>query len=216
MKDRFDLLVFDWDGTLFDSIAWIVHCLQSAAEDCGLPRPGDSAARSVIGLGLREAMDHLFPAAPEGKAQILSQHYKRHFLAKPTTPEDLFDGVPELLDSLRDQGYRLAVATGKTRAGLDAALAATGLEDRFQITRCADETASKPDPKMLREIFAALGTSPERSVMIGDSVHDMRMAQNAGVAAIAVTCGANERHELQAFQPLACLSSTAELLNLLQ
>jgi phosphoglycolate phosphatase len=215
MKGRFDLLVFDWDGTLFDSIGWIVECLQRAARDSGLPVPSDTAAKSVIGLSLQGAMATLCPDAPPGTADRLVEHYRRHYNARPATALGLFDGVPELLAELRGRGYQLAVATGKARSGLDHALRATGMEGFFHATRCADETASKPDPEMLLQIMGELGAAPERTLMIGDTLHDLRMASNARVAAVAVGCGAYGLDQLAELNPLACLATPRELLNLL-
>jgi phosphoglycolate phosphatase len=215
MKDRFDLLIFDWDGTLFDSIGWIVECLQGAAQASGVPVPSEYLARSVIGLSIQHAMEALCPGAAPGVAERLVEHYRRQYMSRPTTPAGLFEGVPELLTGLRERGYRLAVATGKARSGLDHALRGTGTADWFHITRCADETASKPHPKMLFEIMEALDTPPERALMIGDSLHDLRMAESAGIAAIAVGCGANTLDELAELSPLACLEETRALAALL-
>lgn len=214
MKERFDLLVFDWDGTLFDSIGWIVESLQYAARECGLPVPGDPAARSVIGLGLHEAMESLYPGASSELALRVAQSYRRYYGSR-LAAMSLFEGMHEMLTELKARGYRLAVATGKARAGLDHALRATGTEGLFHATRCADETASKPDPTMLLQLMGELRVTPERTLMIGDSVHDLRMAQNAGVCAVGVGCGANGMSELTEFNPVVCLRTTAELLSLL-
>jgi phosphoglycolate phosphatase len=215
MKDRFDLLVFDWDGTLFDSVDWIVDCLKQAAEDCSLPIPLDEAARSVIGLSLRDAMDTLYPgASPELAARVV-ESYRRCYESKPITAMSLFEGVPNMLAELRGRGYRLAVATGKIRAGLDPALRATGTAGLFHATRCADETASKPDPTMLFQLMDELAVVRERTLMIGDSLHDLRMARNAGVSAVGVGCGANGLDQLAELNPLVCLGATRELLSLL-
>jgi phosphoglycolate phosphatase len=214
MKDRFELLIFDWDGTLTDSIGWIVECLQYAAEECGLEVPSDSAARSVIGLGLHEAMEALYPGSPPELAVRIVQSYRRYYGTRSTSMR-LFDGVREMLVELRARDYRLAVATGKARSGLDHALRATGTEDFFHATRCADETASKPDPTMLFQLMDELAVIPERTLMIGDSVHDLRMANYAGVRSIGVGCGANGLSELTEFGPLACLQATADLLSFL-
>lgn len=215
MKDRFDLLIFDWDGTLFDSIGWIVECLQGAAVASGVPVPSDYLARSVIGLSIQHAMEALCPGAAPDMAERLVEHYRRQYTSRPTTPDGLFAGVPELLAGLRARGYRLAVATGKGRSALDHALRGTGTADFFHATRCADETLSKPHPKMLFEILEVLDTPPERALMIGDSLHDLRMAEAAGVAAVAVGCGANALDELAQLNPLACLEETRALAELL-
>jgi phosphoglycolate phosphatase len=215
MKGRFDLLVFDWDGTLFDSVGWIVECLQQSAEECGLPVPSGEASRSVIGLGLHEAMQALYPGSPPELAARVAESYRRCYGARPLSAMGLFDGVRDMLAELQDRGYRLAVATGKARAGLDHALRSTGTGHLFHATRCADETASKPDPAMLFQLMDQLEVARHRTLMIGDSVHDLRMARNAGVHAVGVGCGADDLDRLAELEPLACLGTTAELLNLL-
>ncbi|MFM8330490.1 MAG: HAD-IA family hydrolase [Candidatus Methylumidiphilus sp.] len=212
MKHRYDLLIFDWDGTLIDSIQWIVDSLNFAARECGFDVPPDRLARSVIGLSLERAMATLLPQAQAGDIAPLMAAYQHHYNSKPLGADALFDGVPALLDALRGNGHKLAVATGKTRAGLDHAISATGAAGWFDATRAAGETASKPDPLMLRQIMAELSVPPERTLMIGDSVHDMRMAQNAGVAAVGVFCGADGREQILPFQPLLGLERTADLL----
>jgi phosphoglycolate phosphatase len=212
MKERFGLVVFDWDGTLYDSIGWIVECLQRAAMDCGLAVPSGRSARAVIGLGLREAFAALFPGVPGTRLESLVNTYRAHYFARPGGPGNLFPGVPELLEALSDAGLQLAIATGKSRNGLDRALLATGLSAAFAATRCADETASKPDPRMLWELLTELRVAPERALMVGDSIHDLEMARNAGVDAVAVACGASEAEDLLLWQPLACLPRTADLL----
>lgn len=215
MKDRFDLLIFDWDGTLVDSIDWIVHCVQTAAEkyDCAVPSP--QAAKDIIGLSIQEAMNTLFPEVDSAVKQQMVLHYSQMFFSKQTTSADLFSGVEQMLLQLKQAGYQLAVATGKTRSGLDKVLQGTGIGELFCITRCADETASKPHPLMLEQIMQHTGISPERTLMIGDSIHDLQMAQNAQVSAIAVTCGAHSAQILQQYQPLFCLEQTTELLELI-
>jgi len=215
MKYRFDLLVFDWDGTLIDSIQWIVQSLHFAARDCGLPVPPDTLARSVIGLSLDRAMGTLFPGAGAGEIKDLMVSYQRYYHSKPLGPESLFAGVPEMVDDLREGGYKIAVATGKTRTGLDHALSSTGAADWFHATRTAGETASKPDPLMLRQLMAELDAEPERTLMIGDSIHDLQMAKNAGIEAVGVFCGADSRDRIMGFQPLLGLEQTAELLEFL-
>ena len=214
MRDRFDLLIFDWDGTLFDSIGWIVECLQQAAADCDLALPSEEAARSVIGLGLQEAMETLYPGVSRELAMRLADHYRRRFGTRAMADLGLFSGVREMLQELKLQGFQLAVATGKARAGLTHCLRATGMADFFHATRCADETASKPNPSMLFEIMDELLAVPARTLMIGDSAHDLEMARNAGVSAVAVGCGANPLEELAVWRPLVCLGTTQELLTL--
>ena len=214
MKDRYELIVFDWDGTLCDSVGWIVTCLQQAARQTGLEPPDDRAARSVIGLSLQGAMDLLYPGAPETTAQQLLTHYRQAYYDRSGQPVPLFDGVPDMLATFRDRGYRLAVATGKARSGLDRALAETGTQAVFDATRCADETASKPHPRMVDELLAELEVPRHRALLVGDSLHDQLMARNAAVDAIAVSCRANTAGELAELNPLACLEFAADLLNL--
>jgi phosphoglycolate phosphatase len=215
MKNRFELLIFDWDGTLMDSIGWIVHCLQTAAEQIGCKVPPPQAAKDVIGLSIVRAMETLFPeAGPELREQLV-RAYSQEYASRILGSGDLFAGVREMLEELNGSGYRLAVATGKTRAGLQKALQATGTEDLFYITRAADETASKPDPKMLLEIMSHAEVAPARTLMIGDSIHDLQMAQNARISAIGVSCGAHSEEILQQYRPLLCLQQPAELLNII-
>lgn len=212
MKDRYELVVFDWDGTLFDSVGWIVESIQQAARACGAAVPEAGAAREVIGLSLSEAMAALFPGLDDEAAEDLMREYRRVYQSRAFGVQDLFPDVLEMLRRLREGGFRLAVATGKTREGLHAALRATGTEPLFDAVRSADETASKPDPRMLLEIMRQVGVAPECTLMVGDSVHDLRMAKNAGVDAVGVTCGAHRGHRLAALDPVLCLERAADLL----
>jgi phosphoglycolate phosphatase len=211
MKGRnFDLVVFDWDGTLMDSAAAIVASVQAACADLGLPVPGEAAARYIIGLGLGEAMRHLVPSLDPGRYGELVDRYRHHYLARDGEVT-LFPGAGELVQQLHRRGALLAVATGKSRRGLDRALAATGMGAFFHASRCADETRSKPDPAMLLEIVDQLNAHSARTLMIGDTVHDLEMARGAEVAAVAVTYGAHPREALEAARPRACLASIGEL-----
>ena len=215
MKNRFDLIIFDWDGTLIDSIDWIASCLQQAADQCGIAVPEAQAAKNVIGLSINNAMQTLFPEIdPHTQAQLVAC-YSQQYNSKQISPDDLFPGVYAMLVELKESGYQLAVATGKTRVGLQKALQATGTEELFCVTRCADETASKPDPKMLLEIIQHTQAAKERTLMIGDSIHDLQMALNAPISAIAVSCGANSAELLQQYHPLLCLQQPTELLNII-
>ena len=211
MNNRFDLIIFDWDGTLIDSVHWITESLQQAARDCGLPVPAPRHARSVIGLSLERAMSTLFPDSEPADIPPLVAAYHRYYDMKTLGQGDLFAGVAELLDELRTRGYQLAVATGKTRNGLEQALANTGYTDWFHSTRTANETASKPNPLMLLQLMEELQAHPERTLMVGDSVHDLEMAQNARIDAVGVASGANDKHELLAFNPLLVLEQVAGL-----
>lgn len=215
MKDRFDLIIFDWDGTLADSVDWIVHCLKVAAERQSLDVPDDQAIKNIIGLSIQNALAELFPEIKGQDQEQFIACYSQLFFAREITEKDLFSGVNEMLLQLRSQGYKLAVATGKGRAGLDKAMNGVGLHEFFDVTRCANETASKPNPLMLDEIITEMQVSRERVVFIGDSNHDLQMAENAGISAIAVLCGANSKTQLSSYQSIACLQQTTELLDIL-
>ena len=207
---RFDLVVFDWDGTLADSTSIIANALRDACRDVGQPVPDDLSARYVIGLGLADALAHVAPGLPVERHAELSARYRHHYLARdPEIP--LFEGARELLDELAQAGYLLGVATGKTRVGLDRALSANALGERFHATRCADEGQPKPHPDMLLHLIAQLRTTPARTLLIGDTTHDLALAQAARVHAVAVAYGAHESEGLRAFAPLALVHSVGEL-----
>jgi phosphoglycolate phosphatase len=209
-RKQFDFIVFDWDGTLMDSTVAIARCIQAAARDLGLPVPSDAAASHVIGLALPEAMQAAMPDLPAALYPRMIERYRYHFLTKDHELV-LFDGVPAMLNDLSQQGYFLAVATGKSRVGLNRALNAVGLLSLFDATRCADETFSKPHPAMLQELTRELGQDMRRTVMIGDTTHDLLMAKNAGAAAVAVEYGAHPVDQLQACRPLYSARTVAEL-----
>lgn len=209
-RKQFDFIVFDWDGTLMDSTATIVHCIQAAARDLGLPVPDERKAAHVIGLSLQSAMETAIPDVDPKYYPRIVERYRYHYLAQDGGLT-LFDGVHEMLEDLSNQGYFLGVATGKSRVGLNRALKAAGLEARFDATRCADETFSKPHPAMLEELTRELGQDMQRTVMIGDTTHDLLLASNAGAAGIAVHYGAHTPADLQALQPLFAANSVAEL-----
>lgn len=215
MTRSYDVLAFDWDGTLIDSIGWIVQCLQHAARSCGLEEPGEAEARNVIGLSLTNAFGTLFPRASSAGRQALIAGYRDMYFSQDTRPDDLFPGVPDMLEEFRSRGYRLAIATGKATDGLRQALEGAGVASLFDVTRCAEQTASKPDPLMLHEIMVDLGAAPGRVLMVGDSVHDLQMAHNAGVASAAVTCGANRAEQLLPLKPRWCLNLASDLLAVL-
>jgi phosphoglycolate phosphatase len=210
MAERFDLLIFDWDGTLSDSTGLITHSIQNAFAEVGLEVPTRQQASFVIGFGLNQAMQYLAPGADEATIAEVVEVYKRHYLARDADIL-LFDGVPEALARYQEAGYLMAVATGKSRKGLDRALGNTGLDKYFDFSRCADECQSKPHPQMIDEITGRLGVAPARAVMIGDTTHDLQMAANAGTASLGVAYGAHPRHELSALQPLAIFDTFAEL-----
>ncbi|HVL77131.1 MAG TPA: HAD-IIIA family hydrolase [Noviherbaspirillum sp.] len=209
-RKKFDLIVFDWDGTLMDSTATIVTCIQAAARDLGLPVPDKRQAAYVIGLDLNSAMQAVLPGLDPKHYPRMVERYRYHYLTRDQGLT-LFDGVRDMLQELAEQGYFLAVATGKSRVGLNRALDAAQLMSVFDATRCADETFSKPHPAMLHEITRELGQDIARTVMIGDTTHDLQMAINAGAAGIAVHYGAHSAPELDALRPLYSASSTAEL-----
>lgn len=209
-KKQFDLIVFDWDGTLMDSTSTIVTCIQAAAKDLGLPVPDSRQASYVIGLGLHEAMEVVLPGLDPKYYPHMVERYRYHYLTKDKGLT-LFDGVREMLVDLSQQGYFLAVATGKSRVGLNRALDAANLLSVFDATRCADETFSKPHPAMLQELTRELGQDMERTLMIGDTTHDLQMALNAGAAGVAVHYGAHAAPDLQALNPLYSARSVSEL-----
>jgi len=210
MTRRFDLIAFDWDGTLFDSTALIVRSIQAACRDVGTAMPSDERAAYVIGLGLRDALMHAAPEFPQERYAELANAYRRHYFAHQHDLV-LFEGVLPMLQTLKDRNHCLAVATGKSRRGLDEALATSQLKGVFDSTRTADETASKPDPLMLHELMAELGVTPQRTLMIGDTTHDLQMAQNAGTASLGVSFGAHDHAAFEPFQPRHVAHSTAEL-----
>ncbi len=210
MAKRFDLLVFDWDGTLLDSAGAIVAAIQAACRDLELPEPSDERARHVIGLGLGEALRHAVPELPEQRYPQMVDRYRHHYLSRDHELR-LFDGAAELVAELAGAGFTLAVATGKSRVGLDRALKASGLGAYFQASRCADECFSKPHPQMLEELMQEFAVAPERTLMIGDTTHDLQMARNAGVASLGVAYGAHPAAALDALAPLARLQKVEEL-----
>ena len=210
MSKRFDLLVFDWDGTLMDSTAVITASLQAACADLGLPVPTDERARHIIGLGLHDALAHVLPDVDSALYPSVAERYGHHFrIGDPATP--LFDGAEDLLRDLNVRGHHLAVATGKSRRGLNRALTKTGLAAIFHATRCGEESSSKPHPGMLHHLIEIFGTQPERTLMIGDTTHDLQMAKNANVPSVAAAYGAHPREQLMALNPLACANNPQEL-----
>jgi len=210
MNKRYDLIVFDWDGTVMDSTAVIAGSIQAACRDLGLTIPDDETARHVIGLGLDQALRYAVPDMPEAMRPDLVERYRYHFLAQDEAIP-LFDGARETIEELHDAGYRLGVATGKSRAGLDRAMESTGMKSYFHATRTADQTFSKPDPAMLFELMDELGANAGRTLMVGDTTHDVQMAQNAKVDVVAVGHGAHSPEQLQELNPLALMEDFAEL-----
>jgi phosphoglycolate phosphatase len=207
---RFDLIVFDWDGTLFDSTMLIVRCIQAACRDLGVAVPSDTDAAYVIGLGLHDALQHAVPGLPPARYPELGQRYRQHYVASQHELV-LFPGTLDLLAALKARNHLLGVATGKARRGLNDALAQAQLHGIFDATRTADETAGKPHPLMLQELMAELGVPPERTLMIGDTTHDLLLARNAGTASVAVSYGAHDTEAFAEHRPLCVAHSTAEL-----
>ncbi len=204
MARRFELLVFDWDGTLMDSAAAIAASIQAACRDLDLPVPSEEQARYVIGLGLGDALAHILPGLDPARYQDVQARYRVHFLERDSGTT-LFPGAADMVATLHDCGHLLAVATGKSRRGLDRALAATGLKRSFHATRCADEGHSKPHPGMLLGLMEELGIASERTLMIGDTTHDMEMAHAAGVSRLGAAYGAHAKEDLLGYAPVACV-----------
>lgn len=209
-RKQFDLIVFDWDGTLMDSTATIVKCIQAAAKDLGFAIPDQRAAAHVIGLGLQEALQVAVPEIEPKHYPRMVERYRYHYLTQDQELT-LFPGVREMLAELSHAGYFLAVATGKSRVGLNRALDTAKLLTLFDATRCADETFSKPHPAMLQELTRELGQDMKRTLMIGDTTHDLQMALNAGAAGVAVHYGAHPAHELAALNPVFAADTVASL-----
>ena len=207
---QFDLIAFDWDGTLFDSTAIITRCIQLAVVDVGGKRPSDQDASYVIGLGLMQALAHAAPDVPSSKYPELGQRYKHHYMAHQNDIS-LFAGVLPMLADLKTRNHLLAVATGKSRRGLDDTLLAVELHGVFDSSRTADETAGKPHPLMLQELMQELGVEAHRVLMIGDTTHDLQMALNAGCPSIGVSYGAHEPAAFEPLDPQFVAHSVAEL-----
>ena len=207
----FDLLVFDWDGTLLDSVGSIVACTRAALAELALPVPPEPAIRGAIGLGIDETIEVLSPGCDPERAERIRATYRRHWIETYRGRPLLFGGVPDLLARFESEGYLLAVATGKSRRGLDHDLATTGLGPLFHATRTADEAPSKPHPGMLLDLLDELGARPSRALVVGDSVWDLEMAAAAGTPAVAVCTGGSPRCDLEARGPAACLEGVAEL-----
>ena len=207
---QFDLIAFDWDGTLFDSTALIARCIQAAVIDVGGVPPTREAATYVIGMGLMQALEHAAPDVPPETYPLLGERYRHHYMAAQNDLS-LFDGVLPLLAALKQRHHWLAVATGKSRRGLDEVLDTVELKGVFDSSRTADETAGKPHPRMLHELMREFGVKPERTLMIGDTTHDLQMAVNAGCASVGVSYGAHEPSTFAELKPLHVAHSVREL-----
>jgi phosphoglycolate phosphatase len=210
MQRRYELLIFDWDGTLMDSTGHIVDSLQKACADMGIPVPSAQECRQIIGLGLIEALKCLLPTLAERHYAQLVERYRHHYLGRDAEIP-LFRGVNEGIRNLRAAGLALAVATGKSQVGLKRALDYHDLGGYFSTTRCADQTHSKPHPAMVLEILDELMMEPSQAIVIGDTSHDLMMAHHAGVDALAVSYGAHPPDDLLAHGPLAVLDSFPEV-----
>ena len=210
MIKRFDLIVFDWDGTLVDSANSIVFSLQGAARDLGVTEPSNEEARYVIGLGLNEAIKHLFPTISSQEFNLISDRYRHHYLAHDKKIS-LYKGASKVIKALYAESFLLAVATGKSRAGLNRSFNSSGLGNFFHASRCSDETFSKPHPAMLLELMSQFNVKATRTLMIGDTTHDLQMATNACISGVGVTYGAHPKKRLETLAPLACVDSVAQL-----
>ena len=210
MQQQIELVIFDWDGTLIDSQANIVQCLQWMSRDLDLPVRTESELSNIIGLGLYEALNSLFPESDPRDYQQMVDRYRYHFFA--SNPSEPFEGAEEVLAALEMAGYLLAVATGKGRNGLNKALKHTGWGQYFHVTRCADETRSKPHPLMLEEILEQTGMEPESAVMVGDTEYDLEMAKNAGISSIGVSYGVHEGERLLKHEPITVIDEIGALL----
>ncbi|MBZ4210383.1 MAG: HAD-IA family hydrolase [Rhodoferax sp.] len=207
---RFDLIAFDWDGTLFDSTALITRCIQEAVRDVGGAVPSDRDASYVIGMGLMQALAHAAPDVPVERYPELGARYRHHYIAHKHDIS-LFEGILEMLTELKTRQHWLTVATGKTRQGLDDALHSSELKGMFDSSRTVDETAGKPHPRMLLELMSEFGVDPGRTLMIGDTTHDLQMAANAGCPSVAVSYGAHEPEAFHALKPLFVAHSVRQL-----
>jgi phosphoglycolate phosphatase len=212
---KFQLLVFDWDGTLADSEACIIDAMQLASAEAELPRCDDTKIRDVIGLSLENAIEKLFPETETVVRKSVADRYREFYFSTSTSSVPVFEGVVETLEKLNQENYFLAVATGKSRRGLDRSLIETGLDKYFDTTRCADETLSKPHPQMLLEIIDFYGLQAANALMIGDSEYDLQMANNAGAGSVAVSYGVHDIERLQLCNPLGVIHHITELTDFL-
>ena len=210
MPHRFDLIVFDWDGTIMDSTGLIADCIQLAACEMALPVPSLDTAKSIIGLGINDSVKRLFPQLSPGEQTQYALTYRKHFVARDHEAP-LYAGIRELLADLAMPERFLAVATGKPRAGLERAFGHTGIKSHFHYSRCADEGFPKPHPDMLLKLMEFTSVEPERVLMIGDTTHDLELAHNAGVRAVGVTYGAHRREHLEPHNAETVVDSVAEL-----
>ena len=212
---RIKLIIFDWDGTLMDSVDKIVGSMQAASRDAGITIPSDQEVKEIIGLGLKEAIQQLFPQENDAMHENITEQYRQHYLFLSDIKTELFVGAYDTLTQLKEGGYVLAVATGKARRGLDRVLGDTDVGQFFDITRCSDETQSKPHPQMLHEIMDSLAIPAQETLMVGDTEFDLKMANAAGVDSLAVTYGVHNRERLLSHNPVACIDDIREITSLL-
>ncbi|MFK5914939.1 MAG: HAD-IA family hydrolase [Woeseiaceae bacterium] len=211
MNHNAKLIVFDWDGTLMDSVAHIVYCLRSAITNLKLEPKTDEELKNIIGLGLREALFDLYPSATDKDLTDLTDQYREHFFDKNIDASELFTGARSLIEALDGKEYFLSVITGKGRNGLDKVLKLTQMGKHFPITRCADESQSKPHPQMLLDVIDYYGVEANEVIMVGDTEYDLLMANNAGSKSIGVTYGVHEKQRLLDCKPLVCVDSIHDL-----
>lgn len=211
MLSKYELIIFDWDGTLMDSVGRIVSSMKGVAKELSLPHPSEIDVKDIIGLSLNEASNRLFPEACDATKDRIKLAYKKHYIELDNTPTPLFDGAHETLSALKDSGKTLSVATGKGRDGLNRVMMESKATHYFSATRSADECASKPSPEMIDTLLQELNIRPEKAVMIGDSALDMEMAKNAGVDRIGVSYGAHDRDKLKIYEPIAIIDYLTQL-----
>lgn len=215
MEKKYKVLIFDWDGTIIDSQAHIIHCMREGIKEAGFEAPNDSSIRHIIGLSLETAIQTLLPQCDEKEVVTISDNYRRHFFATGAEASEFFEGAEDILQQCYDMGYYLAVATGKSRRGLDLVLEAFDLNRLFHITRCADETASKPHPMMLEEILTDLDLTSRDALMIGDTTYDMNMAKNANMDCTAVTYGVHSEEDLAQTEPNYYIHDIKDLIDVI-
>ncbi|MDX1693881.1 MAG: HAD-IA family hydrolase [Ketobacteraceae bacterium] len=211
MSTRYKMIIFDWDGTLMDSLSRIVSCMQAAGRDLDLPSRSEKQVHDIIGLGLEEAISQLYPRLPATQVAHMRARYAHHYLREDHSPSRFYEGVLPMLDNLRERPVWLSVATGKSRKGLDRVMQAASSGHYFHSSRCSDETESKPSPRMVLELLDLHGVSASDAIVVGDTEFDMAMAENAGVDRIGVGWGAHQLHRLEKYQPKACFNEVSDL-----
>lgn len=211
MSSQYKLIIFDWDGTLMDSLSRIVSCMQAAAQDVGLPVLSEKAVHEIVGLELGLAIGELYPSLSADGIQQMRELYAKHYVAQDVTPSAFYDGILPMLAALKASPATLSVATGKSRKGLDRVMYGSETDHFFDSSRCADETESKPSPRMVLELLEHHGVNPNEAIVVGDTEFDMAMAQNAGVDRLGVGWGAHDIERLHEYQPRACFTQVNDL-----